>query len=273
MHAESTSDRSAAQTEAGATTTNGEEFGSFSTASVEFLGGTVTSLGEARSRLAVGAFELNGSFSRAVVSVAPGGKVTKTSSFEASAIHLGTLVIGVTDKGLVAGPSGAPLDPARQVSNAITEAGVTVKFLPAVETADSVLSSGLEISMERPLEGVGNAKGVVSYIVGRTFAQADAAGFTAGAGTGTPATGVDAAAVAPGAALPATAVDAAGLPGVVAPTGALGAAPGAAPVPTVNIANASAVLAPNLTEISFYPILAAIVPILLLAAVGARRFV
>jgi hypothetical protein len=269
MQAKSGADRSEAQTEVGATTTAGEEFGSFATASVEFLGGTVTSLGEARTRLATGAFSLNGTFSRAVVSVAPGGKVTKSSSFEASTFHLGTLVIGVTDKGLIAGPQGAPLDPARQVSNAITEAGVTVKFLPAVETADSVLSSGLEISMERAIPNVGSAKGVVSYIVGRTFAQADAAGFTAGAGTGTPAVGVDSAGIAPGAVLPTTGVDAAGLPGVVAPA----AVPGAAPVPTVNIANASAALQPNLTEISFYPILAAIVPILLLAAVGARRFV
>lgn len=272
MHAKSGSDRSEAQTEAGVTTTNGDELGSFSNASVEFLGGTVTSLGEARTRVVVGAFELNGSFSRAVVSVAPGGRVTKSSSFEASTIHLGTLVIGVTDKGLIAGPQNAPLDPAQQVSQAITEAGVTVKFLPAVETADSILSSGLEISMERAIPNVGSARGVVSYIVGRTFAQADAAGFTAGAGTGTPAVGVDSAGVAPGAALPATGVsgvDAAAVPGVIAP----GVTPGAASVPTVNIANASAALQPNLTEISFYPILAAIVPILLLAAVGARRFV
>ena len=272
MHAKSGADRSEAQTEAGATTTGGEEFGSFSNASVEFLGGTVTSLGEARTRLAVGALELNGTFSRAVVTVAPGGKVTKDSSFEASAIHLGDLVIGVTDEGLIAGPQNAPLDPARQVSQAITEAGVTVKFLPAVETADSILSSGLEISMERAIPNVGSARGVVSYIVGRTFAQADAAGFTAGAGTGTPAVGTDTA-VAPAAGLPSTGVDAAGLPAAIAPAAVPGVAPGAAPVPTVNIANASAALQPNLTEISFYPILAAIVPILLLAAVGARRFV
>ncbi len=275
MHAKSGSDRSEAQTEAGATTTGGEEFGSFANATVEFLGGTVTSLGEARTRLAVGAFQLNGSFSRAVVSVAPGGKVTKTSSFEASTFRLGTLTIGVTDKGLIAGPQGAPLDPARQVSQAITEAGVTVKFLPAVETADSILSSGLEISMERAIPNVGSARGVISYIVGRTFAQANAAGFTAGAGagTGTPAAGVDAGAT-PAVGLPTTGVDAAGIPAVVPGAAVPGAiAPGTAPVPTVNIANASAALQPNLTEISFYPILAAIVPILLLAAVGARRFV
>jgi len=174
----------------------------------------------------------------------------------------------------VIGPQGAGLDQARQVSDAVTQAGVTVKFLPAVQTADSVLSSGLEISMERPLPNVGNAKGVISYIVGRTFAQADAAGFggnTATTGTGTPATGTTAtttpAAVAP------TAVDAAGLlpgtvPGVTAPT----TVPAAAPVPTVDLVNAAATQG-DLTKISFYPLLAAIVPLLLLAAVGARRFV
>jgi hypothetical protein len=240
---------------------------------VDFVGGTITSLGEARTRLAVGAFQMNGSFSRAVVTVAPGGKVTKTSSFEASGIHIGNLVIGVTDKGLVAGPEGAPLDPARQVSDAITQSGITVKFLPAVETADSVLSSGLEISLEKPIPNVGSAKGVVSYIVGRTFAQADAAGFTGGAattGTGTPATGTT------GTAVPATAptgVDAAGLlPGTVPGVTAPAIVPAAAPVPTVDLVNAAGVQQ-DLTKLSFYPLLAAIVPLLLLAAVGARRFV
>lgn len=279
MHAESTDNRSAAETQAGATTNTGEEFGSFSTATVDFVGGTITSLGEARTRLAVGAFQMNGSFSRAVVSVGPDGKVTKTSSFEASGIHLGTLVIGVTDKGLVVGPQGAGLEPARQVSDAITESGVTVKFLPAVQTADSVLSSGLEISMERPLPNVGSAKGVVSYIVGRTFAQADAAGFggnTATTGTGTPATGTTAtgttATTAPAGVAP-TAVDAAGLlPGTVPGVTAPATVPAAAPVPTVDLVTA-AVTQGDLTKLSFYPLLAAIVPLLLLAAVGARRFV
>jgi hypothetical protein len=139
-----------------------------------------------------------------------------------------------------------------------------------------VLSSGLEISLEKPIPNVGSAKGVVSYIVGRTFAQADAAGFTgntATTGTGSPATGTT------GTAVPATAptgvsgVDAAGLlPGTVPGVTAPATAPVAAPVPTVDLVSAAA--APgDLTKISFYPLLAAIVPLLLLAAVGARRFV
>jgi hypothetical protein len=275
MHAESTEDHSSAETQAGTTTNTGEELGTFSTASVDFVGGTITSLGEARTRFALGALQLNGSFSRAVVTVTPDGKITKSSTFEASTIHLGNLAIGVTDKGLVVGPEGAPLDPARQVSDAVTQDGVTVKFLPAVETANSVLSSGLEISMEHAVPNVGNSKGVVSYIVGRSFAQAEAAGFSAGTGTGTPVAG-DTGAAAPATATPATGVDAAGLPGTV-PAGELpattpGTVAGAAPVPTANFVNAATVQ-PDLTKLSFYPILAAIVPILLLAAIGARRFV
>jgi hypothetical protein len=276
MHAESSSERSAAQTQLGSTTNTGEEFGTFSTASVDFVGGTVTSLGEARTRLAVGAVQLNGSFSRAVVTVAPGGKVTKSSTFE-TALRVGNTVIGVTDEGLVVGDQNAPLDPARQVEQAITQAGVTVKFLPAVETADSILSSGLEISMERAIPNVGTAKGVVSYIVGRSFAQATAAGFTGGTGgtgTGVPVAGAPAgtdAAAAPGATIPTTAVpqvDASALPGVVPGV----VAPAAPAVPTANFVNA-ATFQPDLTKLSFYPILAAIVPIMLLAIAAARRFV
>jgi hypothetical protein len=274
MHAESDETHSSAETQAGTTTNTGEELGSFSTASVNFLGNTVTSLGEARTRLAVGAFSMNGSFSRALVTVTPDGKVTKESKFEASTLHIGDTTIGVTDKGLIVGPSSSPLDPARQVADSVTQNGVTVKFLPAVETADSVLSSGLEISMEHAVPNVGNSKGVISYIVGRSFAQADAAGFSNTGTTGTPTpAGTGSSATTPGAALPATGVDAAGLPGTL-PAGTVPGAttPTAAGVPTQNFVNAATV-SPDLTKISFYPILAAIVPLVVLAAVGARRFV
>lgn len=282
MRAESSETRSVAQTEAGATTTSGEEFGSFSVASVSAADGVLTSLGEARSRLAIGALALNGAVSRAQVTSTADGKTTKTSSFEASSLRIGGMQFGVTDQGLVLGPQGAPLDPARQVEEAITSSGVTVKFLPAIETADSVLSSGLEISMARPIPNVGSANAVVSYIVGRTFAQAAATG-AAGvgtAGTTTPATspGLDTSVPA----TPATGVPAAVAPvgsgplGIVpaAPGGELPAAgtPGAVAAPaTVNLVTATAQR--DLTEVSFYPLLAAAVPILLLAAVGARRFI
>jgi hypothetical protein len=265
MQAHSSETDSSAATQAGATTTSGDEYGSISTAVVEAIGGTFTSAGEARTRLSVGAFTLSGAVSRAAISRTADGRVVKSSSFETSAIHVGDLVIGVTDRGLVAGPQDAPLDPARQVSDAITSAGVTVRFLPAVQTADSVLSSGLEVSMERPLDGFGNAKGVVSYVVGRTFAQADATA-TAPA-TGTPVAS-DAAPAAPAAAPVLPVTDAAAVPGAVAVADTPSAV---ATVPTATLVNAGAIRA-DLTGFSAYPILAALVPVAVLAVVGARRF-
>lgn len=271
MHAESTAERSAAQTEAGATTTTGDEFGSVATAAVDVVGGTVTSLGEARSRLAIGAFSLNGALSRAVVTVASDGKVTKESLFEAGTLHLGTLSVGVTDEGLVVGPEGAPLDPARAVEQAVTAAGVTVRFLPAVETADSVLSSGLEISVERPLEGLGNAKGAISYIVGRSFAQAAAAGMGAGTTGTVPPAGAPAIS---GTVAGPAGVDSASLPTTAAgmlpaTVPAMGTAPAAAPVDLLD----ATTLSRSLPGVSFYPLLAALVPILALAVLAARRMV
>src|SRR5262249_48794367 len=157
------------------------------------------------------------------------------------------LVIGVTDKGLLVGPENEPLDPAHQVSDAITNSGVTVKFLPAVETADSVLSSGLEISMEEPIPSLGSAKGVVSYIVRRTFAQADSAGFVKTT-TGTPVSAAGTDSAAPAAALPSTGVDAAALlPGAVPGVSVPAVAPAAvapAAVPTVDLVNAAAAQRP-----------------------------
>ncbi|MGQ0845744.1 MAG: hypothetical protein ACT4QF_16610 [Sporichthyaceae bacterium] len=284
MKAESGDSKSAAQTSAGATTANGEEFGSFSTAGVDAVNGTITSTGEARTRFAIGAFALNGAVSKASIVRTPDGKVIKKSSFEASAIRLGDLLIGVTEKGLIVGSESTPLDPASAVSESITSSGITVSFLPAVQTKDSVLSSGLVISTEQPLAGVGNARGVVSYIVGRTFAQAQSAGFggstTGGATTTTPvappATEVPVAVLAPE---PETPID---LRTSTEPFPVPQAAPAAVPAaaapaaeetpPTVQFQNAAAE-APPLTELEFYPLLVALVPILLLAAYGARRFV
>ena len=130
--------------------------------------------------------------------------------------------------------------------------------------------------MEKPIPNVGSAKGVVSYIVGRTYAQADAAGFGAGArGSGTPA--------------PRPTVVAGGRAVPSALSGSASSAPSAAAarraccrsrrrprcraeVPTVELVQRRRRPTP-LTEISFYPLLVALVPILLIAAVAARRFV
>ena len=273
MAAQSNETGSAAQAQAGETTTSGDELGTFSTSSVRAGNGVLTSVGEARTRITLGAFSITGAYSRAEVTRTPDGKVTKTSRFEADSIRVGDQLIGVTDKGLVLGPESAPADPAKQLGDSFASSGVIIKFLPAVQTADSVLSSGLEISLSHPVPNTGSAVAVISYIVGRTFAQADATG-AAVAPTGTdtpPAATTPTESVAPP--LIGTAPDV--TPAVDAPAvaGDIAAPVPTAPAPrTVDFIDRAVAAKPLTTQVSFYPLLAALVPVLLLAAV-ARRFV
>ncbi|HZE65428.1 MAG TPA: hypothetical protein VE081_02285 [Sporichthyaceae bacterium] len=274
MAAQSNETSSAAQAQAGETTTSGDEFGTFSTSSVQAVNGVFTSLGEARTRLTLGAFSLTGAVSRAQVTRTPDGKVTKTSSFEADSIRIGDQLIGVTDKGLVLGPENAPADPAKQLGDSFASSGVIIKFLPAVQTADSVLSSGLEISLSHPVPNTGSAVAVVSYIVGQTFAQADATGASVPTGTDTTAP------VTPGPADAAVPPLIGPEPAVTDSTPIPDLAPAVEPTPvnlapaprTVDLIDRAVAAKPLTTQISFYPLLAALVPVLLLAAV-ARRFV
>ncbi|MGQ0465020.1 MAG: hypothetical protein ACT4QG_06830 [Sporichthyaceae bacterium] len=281
MSAKSNETSSSAQTEAGVRTTTGDDFGSFSTASVQNLGGVLTSLGEARTRLATGGFALTGAISKAQVVRTPDGKVVKTSSFEANSLRIGDQLYGVTDKGLVLGDQSASADPAKQLGDTLTQGGFTVKFLPAVTTANSVLSSGLVISFEQPVPNTAAAKALVSYIVGRTYAQADSTSTASAPVLGPPATAPNVVAALPETApeLPAVAPEVA-LPEVAAPPAVAPpapapapAAPAAEPAPrTVDLVS-PAVAAKPLTEVEFYPLLAVLVPILLIAAVAAARFV
>ncbi|MGQ0626145.1 MAG: hypothetical protein ACT4PP_16040 [Sporichthyaceae bacterium] len=272
MHAESSDTRSAAETQMGTTTNSGEELGSFSTVFVEVIDGVLTSRGEARSRFAIGAFSLEGAVSKAEVVRKTSGKIVKSASFEGGLINLGGTKIGVTNDGLVIGEQSAagPTD-------SFASEGVTVNFLPAVETADSILSSGLEISFTRPVPNVGSATAVVSYIVGRSFAQADGGSVTS---LGTDATET------PAGASPALSevaeLPAASAGPVLTPQTAVVTAPAGAPAPaapqspaapaTVDLITAAGGER-ELTEIEFYPLLAVLVPVLALAALGARAFI
>jgi hypothetical protein len=275
MAAQSDQSSSAAQAQAGETTTSGDELGTFSTSSVKAVNGVLSSVGEARTRLTLGALSITGAYSKAEVIRTRDGKITKSSTFEADSIRIGDQLIGVTDNGLVLGPEDAPADPAKQLGDSFASSGVIIKFLPAVQTADSVLSSGLEISLSHPVPNTGGAVAVISYIVGRTFAQADATAApaaTASADSAPPAATTPAPATPPliGTAPDTTAVAPAVEPPAVA--GDVAPAP-AAPAPrTVDLIDRAVAAKPLTTQISFYPLLAALVPVLLLAAV-ARRFV
>lgn len=166
---------SAASAQAGETTTTGIETGAFSTASVTAgSDGSVVSESDTRIDLALGAIRLSGLESTASVLLGPDGKATRRSSLKVGTLSLGGITIGVTDQGLVLGGLTLPLgDLLGGLGRMLSLGDTVVKFLPATETPDSVLSAGLLITTSEQLPVVGHPA-QVSITVGRAFAMASA---------------------------------------------------------------------------------------------------
>ena len=170
-HSDASSSTASAQ--AGETTTTGIETGAFSTATVTAgSDGSVASESDTRIDLALGAIRLSGLESTASVLLGPDGKATHRSSLKVGTLSLGWITIGVTDQGLVLGALTLPLGGLLGGLGRMLSLGDTVvKFLPATETPDSILSAGLLITTSEQLPVVGHPA-QVSITVGRAFAMA-----------------------------------------------------------------------------------------------------
>jgi len=180
----------------------------------------------------------------------------------------------VTDRGLVVGSQQVPLGVVGQVAQTVSQQGVTVKYVPAQRTPDSILSAGLEISAVEPVPNMGAAKQIITITLGRAYSQGDATAF----GIGLFPVDVNIPGV-PG--LPGgTAVEPSLPSGPVAVTGPPAAVEGSSPVPPTvatssGPASASAPRyvgsAAELPALSLYPILALGGVVLLGTTVAVRR--
>src|SRR4029077_10648178 len=90
------------------------------------------------------------------------------------ALSLGGITVGMTDQGLVLGGLTLPLgNLLGGLAKVLSLGETTVKFLPATETPDSILSAGLLITTSEQLPVVGHPA-QVSVTVGRALALASA---------------------------------------------------------------------------------------------------
>lgn len=179
---------SSATAQAGEATTTGIEGGAFSTATVsEEADGTLVSESDTRVDISLGVLRLTGLESGARVVLSPDGRATRASSLRVGALSLGGITIGVTDQGLVAGGLVVPLgNLLGGLAQALSQGATTVKFLPASQTSDSILSAGLLITTSQPLPVVGHPA-EISITVGRAFASGAASvtpAFPAGSAEG-----------------------------------------------------------------------------------------
>jgi hypothetical protein len=98
----------------------------------------------------------------AKLTAAPGQPPAKESSF-----HIGLTIagipVGLTDKGLVPGSGGVPGLDLSSLNKLLSAAGIGLQFLPSKQTATSIDSAGLQITLNQTLPVQGPVNTVLTF--------------------------------------------------------------------------------------------------------------
>jgi hypothetical protein len=132
----------------------------------------------------------------AKLTAAPGQPPSKESGF-----HIGLTIagipVGLTDKGLVPSSGGIPGLDLSSLNNLLSSAGIGLQFLPSKETATSIDSAGLQITLNQTLPVQGPVMTILTFghvmaslVPGDVASASGGGGDTGGAGgTGLGSTG------------------------------------------------------------------------------------
>jgi hypothetical protein len=110
---------------------------------------TAVRTAEANSRFdgfTVGPLALGQSAASATLTQAPGQAPTKSSAFTVASFTIAGVQVAMTDKGFKLGDQTPPTADLGTLFGVLAQAGITVEFLPASETATSVDSAGMRIT-------------------------------------------------------------------------------------------------------------------------------
>ena len=93
-----------------------------------------------------GPLAIGQSLAHAKMTQTPGSPPTKESSFTIGSIKIAGVEIAMTDKGFKLGDQAPPTADMAQLFGVLTQAGITVEYLPATQTETSIDSAGLKIT-------------------------------------------------------------------------------------------------------------------------------
>jgi hypothetical protein len=127
------------------------------------------------SGLRLGPIVIGSITSTARIVRAADGTVTKSSTFRAAAVQVGALSVDLTREGMSIGGTPVPAPVAATVNGALAAAGVHLQVLPKVETASTVVASGLELVRPQDFGPLGT--GTIRLILGQSSATLDSAGI------------------------------------------------------------------------------------------------
>lgn len=99
------------------------------------------------------------------------GRLTRSSSFRASAIQVGALSVDLTPEGFSIGGTPVPAPIADVVNGALAAVGLELTLLPSTTTDSAVVAGGLELVRPQDFGPLGT--GTISLILGQSSARLD----------------------------------------------------------------------------------------------------
>lgn len=136
-----------------------------------------TATANAESFTVAGVFRIGRVFAMARVVDRPGGEPERTSELAVGQVTIAGQTVALTEEGFVLGGASTPLPDSSPLLKALVDRGIDVRYLAAEESADGVVSPGIEVRIEHGVPG-STSPGVVVYRFGRASASA-----TGGIGT------------------------------------------------------------------------------------------
>lgn len=115
---------------------------------------------------------LGQSLASADLTQSPGQAPAKTSSFTVASFTIAGVQVAMTDKGFKLGDQAPPTVDLATLMSVLGQAGITVEFIPARETATSIDSAGMRIT--RAGKDPNGTEHKVSLVIGRVSAAIQA---------------------------------------------------------------------------------------------------
>lgn len=114
--------------------------------------------------------------STATATVTPSGERTLDGKLSVEGVTVAGQTVGVGDKGIVVGSTPTALPADNPLAQALTDAGIAVRTVGVVkdDKDGDVIAPALEITVTRPISGVGTGPVTTTYTFGRAYARATA---------------------------------------------------------------------------------------------------
>ena len=128
------------------------------------------------SGLVVGPLVLGRVDARASATRRADGTLLRTSSASVSAARIAGQAVELTARGIAVAGTTVPLSPQDPLLRPLADAGLVIRWVAGQESADGVVSPGVEITLTEPVSLAGSGSSFVRWTIGRSAAHVAVSG-------------------------------------------------------------------------------------------------